>query len=125
MSTKCIPERGYEKQAHTVISQQDALIIIIIEVFLKHKVLSVETVLSACAHTHTHTHTHRHLHSQKYFRSCSQGLQIVCTCQLYVNNILPNGFRQRRLPFVCVCVCVYLCVCVCVCVRACVTVRDR
>ena len=23
-STKCIPERGYEKQAHTVISQQDA-----------------------------------------------------------------------------------------------------
>ena len=41
--------------------------IIMIKVFIKHKVLSVETILStymhACAHAHTHTHTHRHTHT--------------------------------------------------------------
>ena len=32
--------------------------IIIITVFIKRKILSVETFLSACTDTHTHTHTH-------------------------------------------------------------------
>ena len=38
------------------------------KVFVKHKILSVETILSACthAHTHTHTHTHKHKHTQAF-----------------------------------------------------------
>ena len=39
--------------------------IIITEVCIKHKILSVETILSAYMHVHvcTHTRTHRHLHT--------------------------------------------------------------
>ena len=36
--------------------------ITIIKVFIKCKILSVETILSA--YTHTHTHTYTHLHTQ-------------------------------------------------------------
>ena len=36
------------------------LIILIIKVFLKRKILSIETILTARASTHTHTHTHTH-----------------------------------------------------------------
>ena len=35
----------------------------IIEVFIKRKILSVETVLSAHIHTHIHIHTHTHTHT--------------------------------------------------------------
>ena len=38
--------------------------IIIIKVFLKCKLLSLETILSA--HTHTHTHTHKGTHTHKH-----------------------------------------------------------
>ena len=43
-------------------------VIIIIKAFIWHKIVSVETILSAyiCAHMHacarTHTHTHTHIH---------------------------------------------------------------
>ena len=37
-------------------------VIIIIKVFLKRKILSLETY-SMCAHTHTHTHPHTHTHT--------------------------------------------------------------
>ena len=40
------------------------LTIIIIKAFLKCKILSIETVLSAC--THVHVHTHRLLHTLAY-----------------------------------------------------------
>ena len=36
------------------------MLIIIIKVFLKRKILSLETILNA--HTHTHTHTHARTH---------------------------------------------------------------
>ena len=39
---------------------------IIIEVFIKCKLLSVETVLSIYMRTHTCTHTQKHLHTQAY-----------------------------------------------------------
>ena len=39
------------------------IIIIIIKVFLKHKILSLETILSMCARTHTHTHTEAPTHT--------------------------------------------------------------
>ena len=35
---------------------------VIISVFMKHKILSIETILSAYTHTHAHTHTHTHTH---------------------------------------------------------------
>ena len=44
--------------------QWGALIIIIIKVFIKRKILSVETILSA--YTHTNTHSHRHPHTRAY-----------------------------------------------------------
>ena len=34
------------------------IIIIIYKLIIRHKILSVETVLSTYTHTHTHTHTH-------------------------------------------------------------------
>ena len=37
--------------------------IIIIKVFLRCKIVSLETVLSARAHAHTHTHTHTRAHT--------------------------------------------------------------
>ena len=54
------------------------VIMIIFKVFIKHKILSVDTILSvhtcmhahiharthACAHMHAHTHTHTHIHTQ-------------------------------------------------------------
>ena len=40
------------------------VLIIVIKVFRKHKILSVETILSANMHTHTHAHTHTHTHTQ-------------------------------------------------------------
>ena len=40
------------------ITQVHALIIVIIKVVIKHKILSIDTVLSA--YTHTHTHIQRH-----------------------------------------------------------------
>ena len=55
--------------------------VIIIKIFLKHKILSLETVQSVCvrarAHTHTHTHTHirTHIHTHTVFLfwvSCCQ-----------------------------------------------------
>ena len=33
----------------------------IIKVFVKHKILSIETILST--HTHTHKYTHMHVHT--------------------------------------------------------------
>ena len=44
------------------------IIIIIIKAFLKRKILSLETILSAHTHTHknTHTHTHRGNHTSKH-----------------------------------------------------------
>ena len=35
---------------------------LIIKVFLKRKILFLETILSARSHAHTHTHTHTHTH---------------------------------------------------------------
>ena len=59
------------------------IIMTIIEVFIKCRILSIETVLSTHTHTrmhahthtrtharthaHTHTYTHRHLHTQSYW----------------------------------------------------------
>ena len=40
---------------------------IIIKVFIKYKILSIETILSAHTHTHTHTHTHKHTNTQEHF----------------------------------------------------------
>ena len=34
-----------------------SLIIILITVFIKHKIFSIETILSTRTHKHTHTHT--------------------------------------------------------------------
>ena len=36
------------------------------KVFLKRKILSLETVPSACVRTHTHTHTHTGNHTHKH-----------------------------------------------------------
>ena len=54
-----------------MLDDASSLLIIIITVFIKRKILSVESILSAYAHarscsrahahTHTHTHTHTHL----------------------------------------------------------------
>ena len=41
-------------------------LIIIIKVFVKHKILSTETALSMRAHTHTHKHTHKHAHTHTH-----------------------------------------------------------
>ena len=43
-------------------------IIIIVKVFIKHKILSVDTILSTSTHTDTHTvtHTHTGTHTQVY-----------------------------------------------------------
>ena len=53
------------------------LYIIIIKVFVKYKILSIETVVSACTcmrehkhtHTHTHTRTHTHTHTHTHTRT--------------------------------------------------------
>ena len=37
--------------------------VIIINIFLKHKILSEETILSAYMHAHVHTHTYTHTHT--------------------------------------------------------------
>ena len=47
--------------------RHEGIMIIIIEVFIKHKILSIETILSAytytCIHTGAHTHMHACTHS--------------------------------------------------------------
>ena len=50
---------------------QSPLLILIMKIFVKRKILSIETVLSAntcaCVHTHTHTHTHTpHTHTHTH-----------------------------------------------------------
>ena len=48
------------------------VIIMIIKVFVKHKILSIETILSAHTHIHTHTYTcmyaHKHIHTHTQTR---------------------------------------------------------
>ena len=59
--------------------------IIIVKVSVKHKILSVETVLSAYTYTHTHTHTrtHAHTHARTHARTLSLSLFH------WVSSILP------------------------------------
>ena len=56
-----VPTRQY-----TVPSSKETLdkMVIIIKVFIKHKIVSIETILSMCTHVRTHTHTHTHTHTE-------------------------------------------------------------
>ena len=59
------------------------VIIMIIKVFVKHKILSIETILSAHTYTHTrthactrtNTHTHTHTHTQPRRHPHTQALK--------------------------------------------------
>ena len=46
-----------------LLSVQAFIIIIIMEVFINSKRLSIETILNTYTHTHTHTHTYTHTHT--------------------------------------------------------------
>ena len=65
---KCPSSEGRSVPVEIQIWAQLSGVLIIIQVFLKCKMLSLETVLSACActHAHTHTHTHTHTHAQRH-----------------------------------------------------------
>ena len=78
---------------------QRATIIIIVEVFLKHKIFSPETVLRARTHTHTHTHartharTHAHTHTAI---SIMQPYKTACVFSLsFGPNIVRSGIMNR------------------------------
>ena len=45
------------------------LIKLINKVLVKRKILSTETIVSACAHTHAHTRTHTHTHTHMHART--------------------------------------------------------
>ena len=60
-----------------ILPQQLALLLqvhlktIMIKVFIKCEILSVETILSAHMHTHAHTCTHTHTHAKTHTHTCA------------------------------------------------------
>ena len=48
--------------SESLVYSAELIIIIIINVFVKHKIVSIETILSAYTHTHTHTHSEAPAH---------------------------------------------------------------
>ena len=49
-----------------LLSVQAFIIIIIMEVFINSKRLSIETILNTYTHTHTHTRTHTHIYTHTH-----------------------------------------------------------
>ena len=52
-------------------SRTDTRIIIILKIFIKRKIFSVATILSAYAHTRTHTRTHTHTHTHAHTQAAA------------------------------------------------------
>ena len=63
---------------------------LIMKVFIKHKILSVDTLLSAytSVHTHTHTHTHARTHARTYTQRCAPRFYKGQPCAARCNNAL-------------------------------------
>ena len=73
--------------AHTVVRSTKfvlllLLVLLIIKVFIKHKMLSVETILSAYTNARTHTHTHAGTHMTDYRKSKELVARVACTHQV-------------------------------------------
>ena len=76
------------------------IIILIIKVFMKCKILSVETILSACMHAHMHAHTHArtrthtHTHTCALVHTCMQAHTHTQAYQLCKATQLKTGSKQ-------------------------------
>ena len=71
---------------------------IIIKVFVKHKVLSVEIILSSYTHARMHVHTHTHTHTCRHPNTGVYWLyKTEFTYNLKCKQTTNRAFRQRKI----------------------------